>query len=55
MGACSAASLGFVVESGVSMVCKDHFYGEINNIIILICGNVIKELYDGCGSVFSGC
>ena len=54
MGSRSAAALGFVVESGVSVGCKDHVAGAINDTIIWICSNVIGELFDGVGSVFSG-
>ena len=55
MGDCTAASLGFIGEYRVSMVCKDSVSGAINDTIIWICSNVIKDIFNGRGSVFSGC
>ena len=55
MGDCTAASLGFIGEYRVSMVCKDSVSGAINDTIIWICSNIIKELFDGCGSFCNGC
>ena len=54
MGACLAVALGFIVESVISVVCKYHADRAINDTIIWICSNIIKELFGGCGSVFSG-
>ena len=54
MGAFSDAAPGFIVEVGISVGCKDHVAGTINDTIIWIYRNIIKELFDGCDSVFSG-
>ena len=53
MGVFSAVAFGFILEASVSMGCKDNVDGEINDTIIFIYSNVIKELFDGFGSVFS--
>ena len=55
MGAYLAESFEIIAEAGFGMGCKDHISGAINDTIIWIFDNVIKELYDGCGSVFIGC
>ena len=54
MESCLDAALGLILESGVSVGNKDHISSAINDTIVWICSNVIKELFDGIGSVFSG-
>ena len=54
MGACVAVSLGLILEDVVIMGFKDHIAGAINDTIIWICSNVIREIFDGCDSVFVG-
>ena len=54
MGTGSATSFADVEVSGISVSSKDHAAGSVGDSVVGISGGVVKELFDGVSSDFSG-
>ena len=55
MGPCSAAPLADIEVGHVRVGCKDNGAGSVEDVIVWICGTVIKEMVDSVIGSFSSC
>ena len=54
MGSRLAEALGLIVEFYILVCVKNHISGSINNNIVRVSGQVVKEVVDGLIGAFSG-